>query len=129
MNIKTRYIDLPAYVTKDGSVIREMMHPDHHGNSIQSIAEATIPVNGKTLLHKHKETEEIYVILKGMGLMRLGDDEFEVVEGDTIAIVPGTPHNIRNISDSELKILCSCTPAYSHDDTFIVNEKIVDKKE
>ena len=127
--MKTRYIDLPSYVTKDGSVIREMMHPEHHGNKNQSIAEATIPVNGKTLLHKHKGTEEIYVILQGVGLMRLGDEEFEVTEGDTIAIVPGTPHNIRNISDSELKILCSCSPAYRHDDTFIINDKSLNDEE
>jgi hypothetical protein len=28
----TRYADIPAYVTKDGSLIRELMHPALHGN-------------------------------------------------------------------------------------------------
>ena len=26
--MKTRYADIPAYVTKDGSVIRELLHPE-----------------------------------------------------------------------------------------------------
>ena len=124
--MKTQYIDLPAYVTKDGSIIREMMHPNVHGNNNQSLAEATIPVNGITLLHEHKKTEEIYFITQGVGLMRLGDDEFQVAKGDTIAIVPGMQHNVRNIGNTELKILCSCAPAYSHDDTFIIcNDEVI----
>ena len=45
--MKTRYADIPAYVTKDGSVIRELLHPDHHGNRQQSLAEATVPPGGK----------------------------------------------------------------------------------
>jgi hypothetical protein len=32
MNMKSRYADIPAYVTKDGSEIRELMHPAVHGN-------------------------------------------------------------------------------------------------
>ena len=27
----TRYADIPAYVTKDGSEIRELLHPSLHG--------------------------------------------------------------------------------------------------
>jgi hypothetical protein len=30
------------YVTRDGSEIRELMHPGVHGNRAQSLAEATI---------------------------------------------------------------------------------------
>jgi mannose-6-phosphate isomerase-like protein (cupin superfamily) len=120
--MKTRYIDVPAYVTKDGCIIRELMHPAQHGNDKQSIAEATVPVGGTTLLHIHKLTEEIYVIIKGVGLMRLDEDLFTVNEGDTIAILPGQKHNLRNIGDCELKLLCNCSPAYSHKDTYIVGE-------
>ncbi len=30
--IKTRYTEIAPYVTKDGSLIRELMHPQVHGN-------------------------------------------------------------------------------------------------
>ena len=37
--MKTRYADIPAYITKDGSTIRELMHPSVHGNRLQSLAD------------------------------------------------------------------------------------------
>ncbi|WP_243684170.1 cupin domain-containing protein [Methanosarcina barkeri] len=78
MQIFTRYEEIEPYITKDSSIIRELMHPSVHGNSNQSLAEATVPAGGKTLLHKHHLTEEIYHITEGSGIMILGSEEFEV---------------------------------------------------
>jgi len=117
MQLKTEYEKIEPYITKDGSIIRELMHPEVHGNSEQSLAEATVPAGGKTILHRHRLTEEIYHITKGCGIMTLGDQEFEVRTGDAVCIQPGTPHRIRNTGEKELKILCCCAPAYSHEDT------------
>ena len=117
MQLKTEYEKVEPYVTKDGSIIRELMHPAVHGNSNQSLAEATVPAGGKTMLHKHRLTEEIYHITEGSGIMALGGQEFEVHSGDTVCILPGTPHGIRNTGKKDLKILCCCAPAYSHEDT------------
>jgi mannose-6-phosphate isomerase-like protein (cupin superfamily) len=38
--------------------------------------------------HRHDEDEEIYVILRGSGLMKLGDEVIEVEELDAIRISP-----------------------------------------
>jgi mannose-6-phosphate isomerase-like protein (cupin superfamily) len=122
--MKSRYRDIEPYVTKDGSVIRELMHPAIHGNKNQSLAEATVPAGGKTLLHKHIQSEEIYTITAGTGLMRLGDENFEVEAGDCITIAPGTLHNIRNTGEQPLTILCSCAPPYRHGDTVIVEGQV-----
>ena len=113
----THYDKIPAYITKDGSTIRELIHPDHQGNRNQSLAEATVPSGTQTLLHRHKQTEELYHITAGEGVMRLNDEEFSVSVGDTVLIPPGTPHAIKNRGNSELKLLCCCAPPYSHDDT------------
>ncbi|XRP97739.1 cupin domain-containing protein [Methanocaldococcus sp. 16A] len=115
--IKSEYDKIKPYVTKDGSIIRELMHPNAHGNVKQSLAEAIVPVGSKTLLHKHHKSEEIYYILEGKGLMTLGDEKFEVKKGDAICIPPKTPHKIENIGDVPLKILCCSFPPYSHEDT------------
>ena len=40
--ILTRYKDIQPYRTKDGSLIRELMHPAVHGNRNLSVAEATV---------------------------------------------------------------------------------------
>ena len=116
----TRYADIPVYRTKDGSQIRELMHPEHHGNRAQSLAEAIVAPGQETLLHKHLRTEELYHITAGRGLMTLGDEHFEVGVGDTVLINPGTEHCIRNTGDAPLHILCSCSPAYSHEDTVLL---------
>ncbi|MCL5023230.1 MAG: cupin domain-containing protein [Nitrospirae bacterium] len=117
MILKTAYKDLLPYRTKDGSTVRELMHPALHGNTRQSLAEAVVPVGGTTFLHRHLKSEELYHITQGQGLMFLGREQFEVMEGDTVYIPPGTPHKIRNTGQTPLKILCCSSPAYSHDDT------------
>lgn len=115
--MKTVYAAAKPYVTKDGSEIRELMHPVQHGNRMQSLAEATVPPGVTTLLHRHRLTEEIYHITAGRGWMRLGDERFEVAAGDTVCIRPGTAHGIACVGDVPLKILCACAPAYAHEDT------------
>jgi mannose-6-phosphate isomerase-like protein (cupin superfamily) len=118
--MKTAYGDVPSYTTKDGSEIRELMHPQVHGNRNQSLAEATVLPGRRTLLHRHGKTEEIYYVVAGEGLMVLGDDTFRVSTGDAICIAPGAPHCIENTGSGALRILCSCAPAYAHEDTEIL---------
>jgi len=115
--VKTSLAQVEPYITKDGSEIRELMHPDVHGARHQSLAQATVPAGCATRLHRHRLTEEIYHVTGGAGLMRLGDAEFPVGAGDTVVIRPGVAHAIRNTGATPLTILCACAPAYAHDDT------------
>ena len=122
-NIKipvSRLSEVEPYQTKDRSEIRELMHPDVHGNQQQSLAQASVPVGAKTLLHRHAITEELYFIQSGYGQMTLGDQTFAVESGDTICIPLGTAHCIENSGETELLLLCCCSPAYSHDDTEVL---------
>jgi mannose-6-phosphate isomerase-like protein (cupin superfamily) len=118
--VKTRYADIPAYATKDGSEIRELMHPAVHGNARQSLAEATVPTGKGTLLHLHGASEELYYVTGGRGRMTLGGESFDIGIGDTIAIPPGTPHRVQNTGTTPLKILCCCSPPYAHEDTTLL---------
>ena len=87
--MKSSYAAVEPYITRDGSEIRELMHPSVHGNRAQSLAEATVPAGATTLLHRHALTEEIYHFVSGEGVMTLGAERFAVRAGDTIAIAPG----------------------------------------
>ena len=116
----TTYDTIQPYITKDGSEVRELMHPSVQGNRNQSFAEATVLPGARTALHRHKLTEEIYHITNGAGMMTLGAQQFAVAVGDTVCIAPGTPHCIENTGDAPLKILCACSPAYAHDDTELI---------
>ncbi len=120
MTGKSARDDAVPYITKDGSEIRELLHPSQGSVENQSLAEAVVPPGTITLLHRHHRTEEIYHITRGEGRMTLGDAVFPVVVGDSIAIRPGTPHCIENIGQVPLHILCCCAPAYSHADTELI---------
>lgn len=133
LRMRTARAEVPAFTTKDGSTIRELMHPraqracEHvgvlgcacgsHAARHQSLAEATVPPGVATVLHRHARSEEIYHVLAGSGVMTLGRDELAVRAGDTVCIPPGTPHRIRNAGTTPLVFLCCCAPAYSDDDT------------
>ncbi len=118
--MRTEYERIRPYTTKDGSLVRELMHPKVHGNRRQSLAEAIVPVGTETFLHRHFVSEEIYHIAEGQGLMTLGKEQFEIKKGDTVCILPGTRHRVENTGSIPLKILCCCSPAYSHEDTELV---------
>ena len=114
--------DVPAFTTKDGSVIRELLA---HRNSViskQSLAEARVAPGLETQPHYHPLTEEIYYILQGVGEMTIGKEMQPVGPGDAIAIPPGAIHTIRNSGEQTLLFLCCCAPAYEHHDTVLINE-------
>src|SRR5580765_2135397 len=99
-------IDLvPAFTTKDGSEIRELLAHRNSCIANQSLAEARLPVGAKTAAHYHHRAEEIYYILAGQGQMRIADEIRPVGVGDAIAIPPGLTHQIVNTGNETLRFL------------------------
>lgn len=113
--------DAKPFTTLDGSTIRELMHPSAGAGRAQSLAEASVAPGATTTLHLHRQTEELYHILAGRGCMHLDGRQFDVRAGDTVLIPPGTPHCIHNPGSAELRFLCCCAPAYSDDDTLLLD--------
>lgn len=121
MRDRSSLADVAPYITRDGSQIRELLHPSRHAVLNQSLAEAVVPPGAKTLLHRHEKSEEIYHVTLGSGLMTLGAETFAIAVGDSILIAPGTPHCVENTGNKTLHILCCCAPAYAHDDTELIS--------
>jgi mannose-6-phosphate isomerase-like protein (cupin superfamily) len=123
MNIRAmdvrNLVDVPAFVTKDGSEIRELLA---YRNSVirnQSLAEARVPVGGSTQEHYHAKTEEIYFITHGTGRIRIEGEQQDVKAGDAVAIPPGRKHKLWNTGSEVLRLLCCCAPCYEHSDTIL----------
>ena len=114
--------DLERFTTLDGSTIREIVGPSWTPARNQSLAEATVPIGGATTAHYHREAEELYYFTAGRGRLRVGDVEREVGSGDCAVIPPGTVHKLWNIGEDALVLLCCCAPAYSHEDTILVED-------
>src|SRR5262245_66175264 len=97
--------DVPAFITKDGSEIRELLA---YRNSVirnQSLAEARLPAGASTQEHFHPRAEEIYYITHGTGRIRIDGETREVKAGDAIAIPPGTRHKLWNTGAGTLQFL------------------------
>ncbi|MGV3774538.1 MAG: cupin domain-containing protein [Verrucomicrobiales bacterium] len=114
--------EVPAFTTKDGSEIRELLA---HRNSViknQSLAEARLAPGKSTAEHYHPKTEEIYYITHGTARLRIESEERMLKEGDAAAIPPGLKHKIWNTGPETLRFLCMCAPAYEHTDTVMTEE-------
>ncbi|MFT5522396.1 MAG: mannose-6-phosphate isomerase-like protein (cupin superfamily) [Pirellulaceae bacterium] len=111
--------DVPAFTTKDGSEIRELLAYRNSNIVKQSLAEARLLPGRSTTAHRHLETEEIYYILEGKGRMEIEGELRDVAVGDAIGIPAGAHHQITNTSDVVLKFICCCAPGYEHEDTVL----------
>jgi mannose-6-phosphate isomerase-like protein (cupin superfamily) len=106
-----------AFVTADGSTIRELLGLVTAPVANQSLAEATLAPGQATERHYHRESEEIYFVLEGAGEMEIDGERASVLPGDAILIPPRAWHEIR-AGDERLRFLCCCAPPYRHEDTF-----------
>ena len=102
-----------AFVTKDGSTIRELHHTE-----VQSLAEATLEVEQATERHYHRAHRGDLLRAEGPGPDGGRRRVTHVRPGDAVLIPAGAWHQLENNGTSELRILCCCAPPYSHDDTF-----------
>ena len=118
MDIKN-LAEVPAFTTKDGSEIRELLAYRNSAIRNQSLAEARLPVGASTQEHYHPKAEEIYYITHGTGRMRIEGELRDVKSGDAVAIPPGQKHKLWNTGSEVLRLLCCCAPAYEHADTII----------
>ena len=108
------------YSTKDGSLVRELIRPGSDVRAHVSLAEATLMPGDQTMMHYHEKSQEIYHITQGSGVMSLKTDDFCIGAGDSILIPAGTRHSVRNTGIEPMKILCFCSPAYTHEDTVLL---------
>jgi mannose-6-phosphate isomerase-like protein (cupin superfamily) len=116
MDIK-KLNEVPAFTTKDGSEIRELLAYRNSAIRNQSLAEARLVPGASTREHYHPRAEEIYFITHGTGRMRIEGEVREVSAGDAIAIPPGKKHKLWNLGQDVLRLLCCCAPGYEDADT------------
>ena len=116
------------FITKDGSEIRELLANRNSCIQKQSLAEAHVPPGAITEAHYHPQTEEIYYILEGSGVMSIDGEQRPVGPGDAIAIPPGATHQIANPHEASLRFLCCCAPGYEHEDTVLASSTPTDSQ-
>jgi len=56
--------------------------------------------------HKHKQNEEIYIVLKVEGIITVDGEKVPVKEGNCVKIDPKNARTIENSGDSEFQFIC-----------------------
>jgi quercetin dioxygenase-like cupin family protein len=83
--------------------------------SFQTLA----PGQSAPILHKHKEHEEIYIIIKGEGQFQADGEIFNVSEGSIIRVAPDCNRAYRNNSVSPMIFACIQCQADSISSKFV----------
>ncbi len=112
--------ECPEFTAGDGCTLRELLHPDKTDVKIRySLAHAKVAIGQKTMPHKML-TSEVYYILSGSGLMRIGREARNVTANYAIYIPPGETQSIENTGNSELEFLCIVDPAWQKSDEIVL---------
>ena len=56
--------------------------------------------------HKHKQNEEVYIVLKGEGAMTIDGEAVKVKEGSVVKVAPEAARTIENTGDGEFEFIC-----------------------
>lgn len=56
--------------------------------------------------HSHKQNEEIYIFLKGVGKVTLDDTSFDVKEGSCLRVAPQVKRTLENTGNEEIQFIC-----------------------
>ena len=108
--------DCRQFIAGDGSVLRELLHPDKAEVSIRySLAHATVEAGQRTRPHK-LISSEVYYVIAGEGLMYIDQESLEVGHDCAVYIPPGAIQYIENTGKSKLKFLCIVDPAWRQED-------------
>jgi len=78
---------------------------DDFQSNIRFFRYMVLPAGTSIGFHKHEDNEELYVVLKGTGLMKVNEEEIEVKPGDVIINEPFDSHGLTNTSGSDMEIL------------------------
>lgn len=106
-----------AYVTKDLSTIRELLHPSRIPGLGMSLAEAVVEESASTARHLHKDFDEIYYCLEGAGTLFIDDAPHDFFPGMYYLLPCGVSHWLKAVA--RLRLLCFCVPGYTHDKTVV----------
>lgn len=56
--------------------------------------------------HKHKQNEEVYIVLKGHGILTVDNEKIRVKEGSAVKVMPEAVRTFKNASEEDFLFIC-----------------------
>ena len=114
--------DCREFVAGDGSILRELLHPEKAEVSVRySLAHAKVEAGQLTKPHK-LTSSEVYYVIAGKGQMHIDRESFEVRPECAVYIPPDAVQYIENTGKCDLEFLCIVDPAWRPEDEQVLND-------
>jgi len=97
---------------RGGQVSYLLLTEGQFGSKNLSITWVEGDPGGEQAVHAHPANEQVYVIVRGHGIMKVGDEEEEVGPGTMIFVPPSTGHAIRNTGTEPLVYVSATSPPF-----------------
>jgi mannose-6-phosphate isomerase-like protein (cupin superfamily) len=94
---------------RDGLVSHILLHAGDVPETQLTITWVDVAPGSGQRSHSHAP-EQVYVVVRGRGRMRVDDEERFVAEGGLVYIPPDTLHGIENLSNEVLTYVSAATP-------------------
>lgn len=78
---------------------------DSTANFFEAVYDTSLDPQKSIPLHFHPDSEEIYYILSGYGIMTIADEKEEISRADVIYIPKMAPHTILNTASVPLRFM------------------------
>jgi len=111
-----RLADCREIIANDGCRLRELLHPAHDASGLPySLALAWVDPGQSTHPHLLKQ-QEVYLIIRGSGVMHIADETRELHPGDAVVIPPLARQWIANIGTEVLEFVALVSPPWRAED-------------
>ena len=108
----TQHIDWSPRHHRGGQVSYLLLTKDQFSSRHLSITWVEGALGSEQWLHAHPHNEQVYVIVRGQGLMKVGGEEQPVGPGTLVFVPPGSDHAIRNVGDEPLLYISATSPPF-----------------
>ena len=103
---------------REGLVSQVLLQEGDIAESEMAVTWVEVEPGGRQGSHSHAP-QQVYVVVRGRGVMHVGQDREEVGVGDLVFIPSNEPHHIENVSDGEpVTYVSVATPAFSLTDLY-----------
>ena len=90
---------------KGTTAVQQLFAPAEFGASIRLCARLTLPPGASIGPHAHEGEDEVYVIVRGIGILSDNGTETTVGPGDSVLTGRGASHSIANGGSDPLELI------------------------
>jgi quercetin dioxygenase-like cupin family protein len=111
MNVELiRAADMRQF-SNSGVTSRQLLFPENSGSTRITITRVTIKTGAKNPPHRHPNSEQVWVALRGKGdLLLEGGKVTPFAEGDVVRFEEGDLHGFENTGSSDFEYLSVTSP-------------------